>query len=91
MRAYAKWLSSKTGRAYHLLSEAEWEYSCRVGGDTPFWWSTSIMPSRANYDGTQVDEGGGWADIQPNVMPRDMSNSPKQDRHLSITNLERAL
>jgi formylglycine-generating enzyme required for sulfatase activity len=28
-RAYAAWLSKKTGRTYRLLSEAEWEYAAR--------------------------------------------------------------
>ena len=27
--AYAKWLSGKTGKAYRMLSDAEWEYSAR--------------------------------------------------------------
>jgi len=27
--AYAKWLSKKTGKAYRLLSESEWEYAAR--------------------------------------------------------------
>ena len=57
--AYAEWLSSKTGKTYRLLSEAEREYVTRAGTTTPFWWGTSITPQFANYNGDFLYAGGG--------------------------------
>jgi formylglycine-generating enzyme required for sulfatase activity len=57
-KAYVAWLSSQTHCDYRLPTEAEWEYCCRAGSTSPFWWGSSIAPTQANYKNS-VYEGGG--------------------------------
>ncbi len=76
---FAQWLSAKTGRFYRLPTEAEWEYACRAGSESPYsfggdaaaladhawYWANS----NAQYQqiGTKQANGWGLFDMHGNV------------------------
>ena len=52
VQTYVMWLSEKTGKAYRLLSEAEWEYVARAGSGTrKYNWGNEVGRNLANCVG----------------------------------------
>jgi formylglycine-generating enzyme required for sulfatase activity len=51
-QAYARWLSQRTGKAYRLPSESEWEYVARAGSPMARFW------------GNRLDEACAYANVR---------------------------
>jgi len=47
---FCQQLSEKTGKEYRLPSETEWEYACRAGTTTPFYFGETITADLVNYN-----------------------------------------
>jgi formylglycine-generating enzyme required for sulfatase activity len=77
-QSYVAWLSHRTGHAYRLLSEAEWEFAARAGTTDYYYYGPVADDTMANF-GNHHDRTQEVGSYPPNAFGLyDMSGNTAQ-------------
>ena len=80
-------ITQYTGRRYQLPSEAQWEYACRAGTQTPFHTGDTITSQLADYIGTttyQAEPAGAYRQSTLSVGQLSANAFGLQDMHGNV-------